>query len=1723
MDLSDSSDSENEELNPEYASVFNVGSYFIDLGQYRRETVTTGWALASDPTSQPQSVCIADASIFKSYTEADFDQRTYQDFVLLLKFPGKQQFLLYDVKEWELITVRFGRLPPRSQQNALQHLVDKCLRIVQHCISANSCQKVDNFVLLNNPVSLQESKKLMCKDFLSRSVYDGGDLCHSKATVELKSTWIVDQKVGPDMIYNSLFESSGCQLHTNSKHYLDFKTVKNCDDVTEGLSFVCPSKVPVELAFRVLTKMHDRTWSLLQPVCEQTEAVLDTLFCDIDNGIFYLQAKPQTSSLTDTILRVKSVLTSEIQKCQVPYVPSGVFHGITQEKPTIEPVDGVFVKLPDPEHMSEVAKSWLWIKTMPSDFLTCVQTVMCDVAKEIFSLSPLGSNHISTSILDLKHSRVATNVPGGLLMIFSAFLILSQQYKGLKLVLETYNNKSKGIITKVDVTAPLNFRNTSVELQRLVYENNSIFRVISDFCVNCAVELDESASSISFGFRTIHRDRINSKNLHSSIKKPDNFLQSAKCQIYPMAFMHPAICPFLYHPKEDGEIIRVQMYQEPWSAHKNMHARQSRKEIGQNIEKAIEGNTLNVSALRSGLKTLAESFDASFQNWHDVSSTRFEIAWRPKIVQTTSQTSTIFDLEAGLSTVWQYLDASFSFSPIDAVTTYSSVCTAAILIGYRASLDALKDSSNLEANQQCQLVDYMRYLNAIIHTIPSGRFISNNPKLFLANLGLDSGRCLALVPTLPLRVQQHILSYLPGLHFSSEDSRLPEDRSQNAIIERIEMLKQSDSLEASMVLCSCGMGFFGLDRVFKLHRHLSLYPSHNSQKYKGQSITGEQWFATYTKQKQDLEEWLSNHGTIEQQSLFRNVLNCKHTCSVGKAGTGKTFVMKKIDDFLSMLFVEPGAIVRMSTLGRVAWNFNSEARTMHSTMRLYMDIQGWTDNDVVSYLENIKSDIFSRMKVLIGLEMFVMCDDNCVLSGFLTYIRKHHPKTLLLFEGDPIQLSVGKGNPVLCNPKFDEMFDTVVFDTQQRITNAEQQNALDMMRLGQADESILRYWSSRVKDKVDGSCFTIYALKANAEKHNECMLCQHETKWKTKRIQKIASDQFNGRAVSFPEHVRRNCIVEQVLNIVPHAPVFFTRNIKAMALCNSKEIYVGNGTPATVTRVEQSFIVVRLECGDEVKVEPIPIDIEGSEGYTRTQYPLILGWASTIHKVQGMQFAKVQIDFCLKGNNIKKEAASSFYRGMAYMAFSRSEHITIIGQICLELLNNVNPYALQYWNRKVSEWSNRNLKDIKFVYRDAIHAQNDFCAQSFKEIRQQIQKNKRCKSTSLLALNALADAPAPNSAQAAEVVDSASTKKSKGVPASAPAPAPACNTSVQPAATDFVSDRAVSFPVHTSTSASASSCASASDKAYTHSEEYDKVDIDIDDDYTHSAKTPTVHAEPPHAPAQHNVVIRANYSDSVSQAWKLQNCDDRIRLVAKLWTKTHNKVFPKLGKTSWEEGMKFREGSRGYGEASINVCLLMLEVLDDLYPMQLRKTSPPFFVDIGSGLGNIVLQMSALQPNLKCCFGIELERPRAAFAMEACRVFTADASKKNVPFCQIQAQEGNCFKDACCKQALMSAGIVWINNEIFSTEDNLKVFQFLNSLVPVHCIIMSFVELLVTKRSSKTTPLSDQPHDFVVHAPRQVRNACSWLHPEKSKQIFIIQRKTATFALAKNDHMISSR
>ena len=73
-----------------------------------------------------------------------------------------------------------------------------------------------------------------------------------------------------------------------------------------------------------------------------------------------MKAKSHKHSVSQVITLVKSVLTKEILKTQVSYVPSGMCHGVATEKDklTIKPAEtGVFVKLPDPDHMTEIAKS----------------------------------------------------------------------------------------------------------------------------------------------------------------------------------------------------------------------------------------------------------------------------------------------------------------------------------------------------------------------------------------------------------------------------------------------------------------------------------------------------------------------------------------------------------------------------------------------------------------------------------------------------------------------------------------------------------------------------------------------------------------------------------------------------------------------------------------------------------------------------------------------------------------------------------------------------------------------------------------------------------------------------------------------------------------------------------------------------------------------------------------------------------------------------------------------------------------------------------------------------------------------------------------------------------------------------------------------------------------------------------------------------------------------
>ena len=90
-----------------------------------------------------------------------------------------------------------------------------------------------------------------------------------------------------------------------------------------------------------------------------------------------------------------------------------------------------------------------------------------------------------------------------------------------------------------------------------------------------------------------------------------------------------------------------------------------------------------------------------------------------------------------------------------------------------------------------------------------------------------------------------------------------------------------------------------------------------------------------------------------------------------------------------------------------------------------------------------------------------------------------------------------------------------------------------------------------------------------------------------------------------------------------------------------------NGRICTVSSMHENEIVIKAanDPTKELHVERIQRAIPYTS-YQRTQFPLTLAWAFTIHKVQSLTLSKVAIDL-----------ASMFAQGQIYVALSRVKNL----------------------------------------------------------------------------------------------------------------------------------------------------------------------------------------------------------------------------------------------------------------------------------------------------------------------------------------------------------------------------------------------------------------------------------------------------------------------------------
>jgi len=121
---------------------------------------------------------------------------------------------------------------------------------------------------------------------------------------------------------------------------------------------------------------------------------------------------------------------------------------------------------------------------------------MCNAAHEILCRHGLGADQMAVNILNLKSSQTGVHVPGGLLLVISAFMILAEKYPEVRLVLETFNGKQKGLFAKVhlDSEGIPDLERSGNELDGRMVSLNSVFNFVSEFCSD-SVDLLEGATT----------------------------------------------------------------------------------------------------------------------------------------------------------------------------------------------------------------------------------------------------------------------------------------------------------------------------------------------------------------------------------------------------------------------------------------------------------------------------------------------------------------------------------------------------------------------------------------------------------------------------------------------------------------------------------------------------------------------------------------------------------------------------------------------------------------------------------------------------------------------------------------------------------------------------------------------------------------------------------------------------------------------------------------------------------------------------------------------------------------------------------------------------------------------------------------------------------------------------------------------------------------------------
>lgn len=414
--------------------------------------------------------------------------------------------------------------------------------------------------------------------------------------------------------------------------------------------------------------------------------------------------------------------------------------------------------------------------------------------------------------------------------------------------------------------------------------------------------------------------------------------------------------------------------------------------------------------------------------------------------------------------------------------------------------------------------------------------------------------------------------------------------------------------------------------------------------------------ATETKEEQQPQDEDESPLSPEQQKVVDLILAGKSLLFTGPAGTGKTRILKQ----LTLELEKRGKLDTAyftATTGIAALNIGGT--TLHKFVGCGL-INKSVEEHVSDILNNPKN-YYTKMRWVTAKLLIV--DEVSMLSGTLldkiSKIAKgvrgnNQPfgNIQVVLCGDFFQLP-----PIPESKKFRALYvfesDTwgklikrvvVLREVFRQQTDPTFVTMLNEIREGvlspQAEESLRRITiepDDADEEDSDGIVATrLFAKNLDVDALNNRRL----EALPGQELVYEAVDRFFGKNL-LKKEVPDGITVPKTLKLKVGAQVMLTCNINVqIGLCN--------GTRGVVKRFHNALPVVKFDNDMEVVVTQLPTEYEdrGKVVFKRTQLPLRLAWAVTIHKSQGMTISRLVVD-----------CRGIFENGQFYVAISRAKSL----------------------------------------------------------------------------------------------------------------------------------------------------------------------------------------------------------------------------------------------------------------------------------------------------------------------------------------------------------------------------------------------------------------------------------------------------------------------------------